>query len=223
MRNFTAYIVITGILCGFAFGAQASPESDRKAFVEYYKKKFPKVKKSEYVNGVYAIDAASRAQWESIEEFPPYEIFIDEGETLFKKKFKNGKSLASCFPDYKKGIAQTYPQWDSKRKMVVTLPLAINECLKKNGEEEFEYNKGKIASVLAYLGFLSRGKTISVKVPNKDARAAYEDGKKFYYTRRGQLNMACAHCHLDNAGKRIRADILSPALGHTSHFPVYRA
>ena len=35
--------------------------------------------------------------------------------------------------------------------------------------------------------------------------------------------MACATCHISNSGKRIRADILSPALGQTTHFTVFRS
>jgi sulfur-oxidizing protein SoxA len=34
--------------------------------------------------------------------------------------------------------------------------------------------------------------------------------------------MACADCHYYYSGNKIRADILSPALGHTTGFPVYR-
>jgi len=55
------------------------------------------------------------------------------------------------------------------------------------------------------------------------AMAAYEQGKQYYYTKRGQLNFSCADCHVKNAGMMIRADMLSPALGHPTHFPVYRS
>ena len=74
------------------------------------------------------------------------------------------------------------------------------------------------------MAFTTRGKKVATKIP-KDPRAveAYETGKKFFYARRGQLNMSCAHCHVDNSGNRIRADLLSPALGHVTHFPVYRS
>jgi sulfur-oxidizing protein SoxA len=69
----------------------------------------------------------------------------------------------------------------------------------------------------------SNGKKISVSVPSDPrAMAAYERGKNHFYAKRGQLNLSCANCHQDNAGNRIRGDVLSPALGHTSHFPVYR-
>ena len=36
------------------------------------------------------------------------------------------------------------------------------------------------------------------------------------------LGLACADCHVANSGGYIRSDLLSPALGNLSHFPVYR-
>ncbi|RMD69895.1 MAG: sulfur oxidation c-type cytochrome SoxA, partial [Gammaproteobacteria bacterium] len=101
--------------------------------------------------------------------------------------------------------------------------LAINECRVKNGEKPLPYKKGKIAKILAYMAYTSRGKRTHVVIPD-DPRAleAYKHGRWFYYAKRGQLNFACADCHVYNAGRHLRADILSPALGHTTHWPVYR-
>lgn len=202
----------------------ANPEEDKKAFQGYFMKRFPKVPFADFSNGVYSIDKNSREQWEEIEEFAPYEHAIAEGEELSSKAFKNGKTYASCFPNDGIGVKQNYPYFDTKRSEVITLELAINECRIKNGEKPLKYKTGKIASISAYMAYTSRGKTIDVKIPD-DLRAlqAYEDGKRFYYARRGQLNMSCAHCHVDNAGNRIRTEILSPPLGHPSHWPVYRA
>ncbi|KPJ92902.1 MAG: sulfur oxidation c-type cytochrome SoxA [Gammaproteobacteria bacterium SG8_11] len=203
---------------------QASPEDDLKAFRAYFLERFPNVPLEEFANGVYAIDSASREQWEAIEEFPPYEIAIEEGEELFNTPFKNGKTFASCFRNGGIGIQGDYPYFDKDTGRVQTLATAVNDCLVKNGEKPLGYGKGKLASILAYMAYTSRGQVIDIKVPH-DQRAmdAYDKGKQFYYARRGQLNMSCAHCHVDNAGNKIRADILSPALGHVSHFPVYRS
>jgi sulfur-oxidizing protein SoxA len=203
--------------------AQASPESDLKSFRSYFADKFPEVPMEDFVNGVYAVDEASRQQWEEYEEFPAYEIYISKGEALFNKQFANGKGFANCFPDYKKGIRQNYPKFDQASGQVVTLEGDINKCLTDNGEKPYGWEKGNIAYVGAYLSYLSRDKVINVKTPTTAAElAAYNRGKKHFYAKRGQLNMSCADCHYNNAGHKIRADILSPALGHTSGFPVYR-
>ena len=60
---------------------------------------------------------------------------------------------------------------------------------------------------------------IAVETGGK-AAAAYELGKELYYTRVGQLDMACSNCHEDNYGNMIRADHLSQ--GQTNGFPTYR-
>lgn len=204
--------------------SQASPEGDLKAFRGYFMERFPNVPLEEFANGVYAIDAASREQWEAIEEFPPYEIAVEEGEEMFNTPFKNGKTYASCFRNGGIGIRSDYPYYDKEKGRVETLVSAINECRTKNGEKPLGLKKGKVAAISAYMAYTTRGQTIATKIPH-DQRAmdAYEEGKRFFYARRGQLNMSCAHCHVDNSGNKIRADLLSPALGHMSHFPVYRS
>jgi sulfur-oxidizing protein SoxA len=202
---------------------QASPDSDLKAFRAHFTKKFPDTPVNDFINGVYSIDSASREQWEAFEEFPSYEIFIDKGEELFNKKFANGKSFADCFPNYKKGVRQDYPKFDAATGKVVTLEGDINKCLTDNGEKPYKWKTGNITYVGAYLSYLSRGNKVNVKVPDDPkAIAAYNRGKKHFYAKRGQLNMSCADCHYHYSGSKIRADILSPALGHTTGFPVYR-
>lgn len=202
---------------------QASPDGDLKKFRSYFADKFPEVPTADFVNGVYSVDKASREQWEEFEEFPAYEIYISKGENLFHKKFANGKNFANCFPDYKKGVRQNYPHFDKASGKIVTMEGDINKCLTDNGEKPFGWKKGKIAYVGAYIAYMSRDSKLNVKVPN-DAKAvaAYERGKKHFYAKRGQLNMSCADCHYYNAGNKIRADILSPAIGHPTGFPVYR-
>lgn len=217
-------IAVAAVITAVPLISNASPEDDLKAFRGYFMERFPNVPLEEFANGVYAIDPASREQWEAIEEFPPYEIAIEEGEEIFNTPFKNGKTFASCFRNGGIGIKSDYPYYDTKSGKVKTIELEINECLEKNGEKPMKYKKGKLASISAYMAYTTRGQIIDIKIPH-DQRAldAYEKGKTFFYARRGQLNMACAHCHVDNAGNKIRADILSPALGHLSHFPVYRS
>jgi len=70
----------------------------------------------------------------------------------------------------------------------------------------------------------SRGKPFDIKIPDDPrALAAYEAGKQFFYQRRGQLNFACSSCHVQAAGKRLRGDILAPAMGILASFPIYRS
>ena len=224
MKKLLTIATTLGLMFSGSIAVQASPQQDLKEFRSYFTKRFPDVPMKEFVNGVYAIDKASRAQWESIEAFPPYELSIDKGKKLFETPFANGKTYASCFRNGGIGIKQDYPYFDTTSGKVVTLEGAINDCRVKNGEKPLGWKKGKIADISAYMAYTSRGNKTNVKIPSDPAAmAAYERGKNHFYAKRGQLNMSCADCHQWNAGNRIRADLLSPALGHTTHFPVYRS
>ena len=220
MRKILTFALGAVLVAGLAW---ATPEEDRLAFTEYFKKRFPDVAVEDYVNGVYSIDKPAYEQWLQIEEFPPYELALEEGKELFETPFANGKTYADCFPNGGIGIRQNYPYFDTETDQVKTLEQEVNECRVKNGEDPLPYKKGKIASISAYMAYTSRGNNFDVKIPNDKALAAYENGKEFYYAKRGQLNFSCADCHVGNSGMMIRADKLSPALGHPTHFPVYRS
>jgi sulfur-oxidizing protein SoxA len=199
------------------------PEADRLALQKYFQSRFPSVPIDEYINGIYALDADSRSQWEEIEEFPPYEFDIEEGEELFNTPFANGKGYGDCFANGGIGIRQNYPLWDDSADRVVTLEKAINECRIANNEEPLPWRKGKLAKISAYMAFTSRDEAFNIKIPNKKAMLAYQDGKKMFFSRQGQLNMSCANCHITGANVRLRAELSSPALGQVTHFPAFRS
>lgn len=220
-----AALAAIGVVCVLGTPlVAATPEEDLAVWQAYFQKRFPQVQKQEFANGVYAIDAMGRENWEAIEEFPPYEAAIENGAQMWITPFANGKTYADCFPDGP-AVAGRYPRWDKQGGMVITLPLDINNCRKANGEEPLKYKKGAIADLLSYMAFESRGQVTNVEIPADDPRAlaAYEQGKHFYFARRGQLNFSCASCHAGNSGTTLRTEILSPGLGHTTHFPVYRS
>ncbi len=208
----------------FPFSLMATPLDDLREFRKIYYDLFPQLKLEDYADGIYAIDPISRQSWLAIEEFPPYEPAIDAGKLLFETALKKGKFYGDCFENKGMAIAQHYPLWDEARAEVITLAMAINNCRLKYQLPPLDYQRGEIAQILAYMTYTSRGKRINIKVPknNPKAVAAYQQGKNYYYQRRGQLNFSCALCHVKYAGKRIRSEVLSPALGHPSGWPTYR-
>lgn len=212
--------VALSLLTGVAI---ASPEEDRQAFVNYYQKRFPNVPVEDFVNGPYALDADRRAQWEALQDFPPYDFAVEHGQTLFETPFANGGTYAACFENGGIGIRQNYPYFDTEKGEVITLELAINRCREANGEKPLNLRRGDMAAISAYMTSTSTGKPLNIVIPDDPrAQAAYESGKQFYYTRRGQLNFACSSCHVQNAGNWIRGDLLSASLGHAAAFPVHR-
>lgn len=203
---------------------KVDPVADAKAFQNFFFQKFPDVKHEDFVNGPYSMNADMKRQWQEKEEFPPYEFALDAGKEMFATPFKNGKTYADCFPNGGIGIRQDYPYFDTREGKVVTLELALNRCREANGEAPYSYVKDEMASLTAYMAYTSRGKPMDIKIPD-DPRAleAFENGKRYFYTRRGQLNFSCASCHVQSPGERIRAEILAPALGILNAMPIYRS
>lgn len=224
MKQFLMAVTATALAMGGIAGVEASPEEDLKAFRAYFVEKFPKTEFSDFRNGVYSINESFRQQWEAIEEFPPYEQFVDKGEEMWGTAFANGKGYADCFGDDVSAIRARYPHWDAKSEKVVTLEGDINKCRKTNGEKPLKWKKGAMAHLSAYINYQARGQIINVVIPDDPkAKAAYEEGKRFFYAKRGQLNLACADCHVYQSGQHVRADLLSPAIGQSTGFPVFRA
>ncbi len=206
-----------------SFNVLATPEQDRQALIKYYTQKYPNVKIDDYVYGALAFDADSKAQYESIMEFPPYESVIEAGRKMWETPFKNGKRYADCFPNGGKQIAGNYPMFDEAKGKVVTLQDALNNCRVANGEEAYKLNDMKTMGTLtSYMRTLSDGMLMNVKVEGPKAMAAYEAGKKTFFSRKGQLNFACANCHVQNGGTRLRSELISPVIGHAVHWPVFR-
>ena len=217
-------LLIACFLFVVTVNAYATPEQDRLALRAFFAQRFPDLDLNEMINGLYAFDEGAREQWLEMEDFPPYEIAIEEGEGLFSTPFANGKGYADCFENGGIGIKQNYPRFDTGSGEVITLEYAINQCRTDNGEEPLPWLTGELAAISAYMAYTSRGNKMNVVIPDDPrALAAYESGKEYYYTRRGQLEFACENCHMQSAGNLLRADRMSGMLGQATHWPVYRS
>ncbi|SMN12171.1 sulfur oxidation protein SoxA [uncultured Candidatus Thioglobus sp.] len=227
MKKLITTIAAAALLSSTAvFSVQQSSvvQADIDAFQGYFKNKFPKLSLDDFSKGPYSMSEDKKLQFDAIMEFPPFEDLVEKGGELWKKPFKNGKTYSSCFSGGDKTVRTQYPQWNAKKGKVVGLEQALLDCRVKNGEKKIGSGKGKLAWISAYLTTIAEGQVINVIVPEGDAKAlaAYNAGKKFFYAKRGQLNLSCANCHIDAVGQRIRGNTLSPALGQITHFPVWR-
>lgn len=196
------------------------PEMDRQQMVDFFKAKNPKLAPEEYINGAYIYDADKFAQWKAAEEFPPYLDAIDAGETAYNK---DQGVFSKCFGSDVTKIRAKYPYFDDNANKVITLEAAINKCRTDAGLKPYKLKKGTLAQVSAYLAYNARGQKINVQIASEGARKAYEDGRALFMNPRGQFGLSCAECHTYNSGRKARSNTLSPNLGHTSHFPVFRA
>jgi|MGYP001588910677 sulfur-oxidizing protein SoxA len=234
MKKIIMLLAVLGLAGAISMPAVASPAEDLKQFREHFKKKFPTVKFDNYANGLYTLPGNEdyRDQWQAFNEFPPYELGLAEGKKDWETPFPNGKTFASCFKNGGKNIAQGYPYWDDKNRKVRTAEMDLMDCAKKNGGTQAflkadldKDTKARVAlaNLTAYFYGLSKGQRVSVDLSKPGAVKAYEEGKKFWWARKGQLNFACSNCHMDLAGKNFGGgQPLSAGLGHPVGWPAFR-
>jgi sulfur-oxidizing protein SoxA len=201
----------------------ATPEEDRKHLVELFQARFPGVPLDDYVYGAMIANPGAREQYEQIMEFPPFLEDIERGRRLWETPFRNGKHFADCFPHEGRNVAGDYPYFDPTLGTVVTFEMALNRCLRANGEAELRYGEAQGMGVLtAYARTLSDGMRMQIRVESPEAREKYDAGRALFFRRIGQLNASCAGCHAYYAGSIMRTEIISPALGHATHWPIFR-
>lgn len=149
---------------------------------------------------------------------------VDRGAELWGRvEGAAGKSCASCHEDAAvsmRGVAARYPVYDEKKGGLVNLELRINQMRRDHmGAPEYEYESEDLVALTAYVANQSRGLPMDVAIDGP-AAPFFEQGKEYFFRRRGQLDLACAHCHDDNAGKMLRGDLMDQ--GQINGFPIYR-
>ena len=135
----------------------------------------------------------------------------------------SGKSCADCHgavEDSMAGLRAGLPKWDDAAGRPMTLENLINRSITEHqGAEKWKWESVEMLAMTTLIGMQSRGMPVAVQTDGPMAEW-WEKGKELYYTRVGQLDIACANCHEDNWGKMIRADHLSQ--GQSNGFPTYR-
>jgi len=211
---------LIAIFVAVPLAAGATAEQVRTEIAARLQQQLPDLAAQDYAAGGAAFDEALRAQ---IEQNAGAAVpLVEAGRKLWTAKFRDGKSLAGCFPNGGRRVAGHYPLYDARLKRVVTLEMAVNQCRKAHGEALFEQaDPQTMGAIAAYVRSLSIGQKMAVRVPAA-AQARFEEGRRMYFTRMGQRNFACASCHIQGAGRRYDGEALSPAIGQATHWPEIR-
>lgn len=150
-------------------------------------------------------------------------LWVDRGAELFTSEEGVDAACASCHEaggDGLKGAAAHYPAIDAQSGTLVNLEGRINLCRTRHqGATPLEYESDDLLALTAYVANLSRGVPMSVPIDDS-LRPNYDAGRDYFFTRRGQLNLACHHCHDQNWGRKLRGDTISQ--GQPNGFPAYR-
>lgn len=160
------------------------------------------------------------------EEGNPADFLLDDGRDLANKvEGSKGKSCASCHGRDAmklKGAATHFPRYDAAIKGIMTFPMQINACrVQAMGAKPLKYESYDQLALTLYIKSLSNGMPIQVSIDGP-ARPFYEEGRRAYYKRQGQLNFSCAICHIQYAGYKARSNLISNNKHHTDHWPSYR-
>jgi sulfur-oxidizing protein SoxA len=215
--------VALALVLSAATAARAEPEADRLASRAFFAQRFPAVPFEDYVLGSFMLNPDGRRHYEDIMAFPPFEVDIDRGRALWERPFRSGGTYARCLPSGGRNIAGHYPRFEEAEGTLVTFEMLLNRCRIAGGEEPYRHDDMQTMGVLsAYARGLSDGMPMDIRVDSPGARRHYESGKALFHRRIGQMNFSCANCHVDNAGRIMRMEIISPALGQATHFPVFR-
>ncbi len=212
-----AALAVLALACTSALASPADVKGDVEARLHA---QLPSLGRGDYVLGSAAFDEDLRAREDAHADAG--RAAIAQGAALWKRRFKDRRTLASCFPNGGRRVAVAYPQYHPRLKLVFTLEMAVNQCLKAHHEPLLEYSDPKMAAITAYVRSLANGHRIAVRVPPA-AQSRFESGRRMYFSRLGQRNFACASCHIVGAGRRYADVPLSPAIGQAARWPFIHA
>lgn len=154
----------------------------------------------------------------------PGMLWVLEGEALWGRRAgRADRACADCHGDAAasmRGVAARYPAFDDAEGRAVDLAGRIALCQARHQQAEPAPRESQAAlSLAAHVGLQSRGMPIA---PPEDPRLApvRAMGEALYRARRGQLDLSCAQCHDDHAGRRLAGSVIPQ--GHPTGYPLYR-
>ena len=191
-----------GLLAAMAVSAQSTPDPRRSGFDTMSAR----------------IQAMQRDDLQN-----PGMLWVADGEVLWKKIFGISFSCAHCHGDAKqsmKGVAAKYPDWDPIDKRPVNLTQRINLCRTRHQLVlPLPPESVELLGLEAYVAHQSRGMPLAPSTA-KELAEPRERGRKQYEQRIGQLNLSCAQCHDERAGKSLAGSNIPE--GHVNGYPTYR-
>jgi sulfur-oxidizing protein SoxA len=152
----------------------------------------------------------------------PGMLFVQLGRQLWEKPAGSAnKACADCHQiGGMKGVAARYPAMSKEADKPIDLEGRINLCrAQRQGAEPLAPESQDLLSLEAWVAYQSRGEPIA---PPDDPRLTpfRTQGEALRRLRQGQLNLSCASCHDDNAGRKLAGATIPQA--HPTGYPVYR-
>lgn len=154
----------------------------------------------------------------------PGMLWVQEGEALWDRPAgRAGTACSGCHgaaAASMRGVAARHPAYDAASGRPVDLAGRINQYREaRQGAEPFAPESQELLALTTFVAHQSRGMPIAT---SDDPRLApfRERGRRLFEERRGQLDLSCAQCHEDNAGRRLAGSVIPQ--GHPTGYPLYR-
>jgi sulfur-oxidizing protein SoxA len=154
----------------------------------------------------------------------PAMLFVQAGAAAWAEKAGAAdKSCADCHGDAAvsmRGVAARYPAVAPSIDKPVDLEGRINLCrTTQQKAPKLAPESDDLLALNAYVAFQSRG--VPIAPPDDPKLAAVRaQGADLYRRRQGQLDLSCANCHDDNAGRKLAGATIPQA--HPTGYPIYR-
>ena len=160
-------------------------------------------------------------------ELHPGHLAVDEGEALVKKLAAREAAFLTCLGEGSadlKGKAAAYPKFDAALGRIVTVEGRIEQCAKNALNEEIRQGSPASNKISVYFKSQSAGQPIKVDLAEAKLMEAYRRGEELFYRKTGQLNFACASCHVPGSimGHKLRGETPTTPFGDAAHYPTYR-
>jgi sulfur-oxidizing protein SoxA len=154
----------------------------------------------------------------------PVQLWLEQGRKLWGTDHQAG-SCFSCHgaSENMKAVATRYPQWSEAKRGLVNLEDQILACSQRTSSPQTNLENPDVLAISAVLQQASAGLPYQLQAKTNSTspwQAALAAGAQQYTTRMGRMNLACTHCHDQNIGKQMRADVISP--GHPTGFPIFK-
>ncbi|HMM51827.1 MAG: sulfur oxidation c-type cytochrome SoxA [Lautropia sp.] len=122
------------------------------------------------------------------------------------------------------GLAASYPKYDAALGRVVTVEDRIESCAAAAPGEKVPQGSVANNEISVWFKSLSAGTPIRVDIGDARVMAAYRRGETLFYAKTGQLNFACASCHVPGSimGHRLRGETPTTPFADAAHYPTYR-
>lgn len=160
------------------------------------------------------MSAATRAMQADDSQNPAF-LWVQQGQALFAAQCARCHSAASL-----RDKVSSYPAWDPDQRRPITLQARIKQCRVVHlRQPAWPPEHEEALAVETFLAHQTRGEPLPAV---RDARLQpfVQSGERLWQQRMGQLDLSCAQCHDQSAGRRLAGSTIPQ--GHPTGYPIYR-